>query len=139
MLLLSFSVPCWGEVRPLDSSTQPSESNEPLSWTQAELWKLADDSLTIIEESLIAQGEPVESLSISLPELYQKSLELQKSVNELSQRFESLEKSFSNFGRNLAQAIKDVQASKAELMVWKTTLFVSICINVATIFLFNLR
>ncbi len=59
--------------------------------TTSELWKKAEESLTIIEESLIAQGEPVENLSKSLENLYQKSQELQASVNGLSQRLGSFE------------------------------------------------
>ena len=74
------------------ATTQDSlGTSETSTMTPSELWQKADESLKIIEESLIAQGEPVESLSKSLPELYQKSQELQESVNALSQRFGSFE------------------------------------------------
>ena len=66
-------------------------TNKASTMTPSELWQKAEESLKIIEESLIAQGEPVENLSKSLGSLYQKSQELQESVNALSQRLESLE------------------------------------------------
>lgn len=90
------------------------------------LWQIADESLTIIEESLIAQGEPVENLSLTLPELYQKSLKLQESVNALSLRFESFEEYLTSFEKNMTQAIKVVRESTIELTLWKTVTVVGV-------------
>lgn len=119
MLLLASWVSCWGEARPSVSTDQRSSINRPLSQPPSTLWQKADESLTIIEESLIAQGEPVESLSASLPELYQKSQEFQASVNALSQRFGSFEEYLTNLERNMTQAILAAKASSIELAIWK--------------------
>ena len=91
MCSLSLLVPSWGEARPLVTIPGSYATASPPTETPYELWKKADESLKIIEESLIAQGEPVENLSKSLDGLYQKSQELHQSVNALSLRLESLE------------------------------------------------
>ena len=131
MLLLASWVSCWGEARPSVSTDQRSSISKPLSQPLSTLWQTADESLTIIEESLIAQGEPVESLSKSLPELYQKSQELQESVNALSQRFESFEECLTSLGRNMTQAMQEIRALKAELKMWKILAVVSVSLTVA--------
>ncbi|MHB9152934.1 MAG: hypothetical protein ACYC2S_09775 [Spirochaetales bacterium] len=136
MLLLASWVSCWGEARPSASIDQPSAINAPLSQPPSTLWQRADEALTIIEESLIAQGEPVESLSISLPELYQKSQELQESVNALSLRFESFEEYLINLGKNMTQAIKASRASTAELRIWKTVAIVGIFGSITSVVFF---
>ncbi len=97
LFLLSSLALSWGEARPLATTQDSLGTNEVSTMTPSELWQRADESLKIIEESLITQGEPVENLSKSLPELYQKSQELQESVNALSQRLESLEEYLNNF------------------------------------------
>lgn len=119
MLLLASWVSCWGEARPSVSIDQPSQINVPLSQPPSTLWQIADESLRIIEESLIVQGEPVESLSISLPELYQKSQELDRSVNALLVRFGSFEEYLTSLEGNLTQAIRASRASAVEVAVWK--------------------
>lgn len=103
-----------------------SEMSEVSTMTPSELWQKADESLKIIEESLIAQGEPVENLSKSLGSLYQKSQELQENVNALSQRLESLKGYLISLDRNMTQAILAVKASKTELMTWKILAIVGI-------------
>lgn len=95
--MLSSLALSWGEARPLATTQDSLGTNEVSTMTPSELWKKADESLKIIEESLITQGEPVENLSKSLEGLYQKSQELQESVNALSQRLESLEEYLNNF------------------------------------------
>jgi peptidoglycan hydrolase CwlO-like protein len=130
MLLLASLASCWGEARPSVSTDQRSSINKLLSQPPSTLWQKADESLTIIEESLIAQGEPVESLSVSLPELYQKSQELKESVNALSQRFGSLEEYLTSLGNNLTQAILTAKASKAELITWKILAIASVCVTI---------
>ena len=121
LVLLSFSSGlCWGEARALDISMAYSESNNKPIETLSELWKKADESLRIIEDSLIAQGEPVENLSKNLAELYQKSQELDQSVNELSLRFESLEAYLINLDRNIAQTNKKAKISSIEIAMWKS-------------------
>lgn len=120
MLLLASWVSCWGEARPSVSTDQRSSISKPLSQPPSTLWRIADDSLTIIEESLIAQSEPVESLSKSLPELYQKSQELQESVNALSQRFGYFEEYLTSFEKNITQVIKAIQVSANEQAMWKS-------------------
>jgi len=113
------------------ATTQDSlGASETSTMTPLELWQKADESLKIIEESLIAQGEPVENLSKSLPELYQKSQELQESVNALSQRFGSFEEYLTNLDRNMSQAIQEVKASKAELITWKILAIASVCATI---------
>lgn len=126
MLLLASWVSCWGEARSSASTDQRSSINRPLSQQPSTLWQIADESLMIIEDSLIAQGEPVENLSKSLPELYQKSQELQESVNALSQRFGSFEEYLTSLERNMTQAILAVKASNIELMTWKILAIVGI-------------
>jgi len=105
MLLLASWVSCWGEARPLDSTAPSSGTSASPSLPPSTLWQKADESLRIIEESLITQGGPVESLSKDLPELYQKSQELQESVNELSQRFGLFEKSFKSLEKRIKYII----------------------------------
>lgn len=85
-LLVSWAY-CWGEARPLATTQDSLEVSEAPTMTPSTLWQKADESLKIIEDSLIAQGKPVENLSKGLENLYQKSQELQGSVNALSQRF----------------------------------------------------
>lgn len=119
LLLLSSWGLSWGEARPLATTQDSLETSEVSIMTPSELWQKADESLKIIEESLIAQGEPVESLSKSLPELYQKSQELQGSVNALSQRLESLEGYLTSLEKNMAKAIKVAKTTESKLMVWK--------------------
>ena len=103
MLLLACSASCWGEARYLGYTDQRSATSEQPSQPLSTLWQKADESLRIIEESLIAQGEPVQDLSKGLPELYQKSQELQENVNALSLRFEYLEKHLATFEKNISQ------------------------------------
>ena len=113
ILLLAFLGSLWGKARPSVSADQRSSTSKSLSQPPSTLWQIADESLTFFEESLITQGEPVESLSKNLPELYQKSQELQESVNALSQRFGSFEGYLTSLDRNMTQAILAVKASKA--------------------------
>lgn len=119
MLLLASWVSCWGEARPSVSIDQRLSISKPLSQPPSTLWQIADESLTIIEESLIAQGEPVESLSKSLPKLYQKSQELQESMNALSLRFGSFEEYLTSLDRNLTKAIWGTRTAVIELKIWK--------------------
>lgn len=133
MLLLASLVSCWGEARPSASIDQSSAISVPLSQPPSTLWQRADEALTIIEYSLIAQGEPVENLSIILPELYQKSQELQESVNALSQRFEYFEEYLTSLGKNMTQALQAVRTSKIELAIWKTITIISIIGTIASI------
>jgi len=120
MLLLACSVSCWGEARPLAYTDQRSIISEPPSQPLSTLWQKADESLRIIEESLIAQGEPVQSLSISLPELYQKSQELQENVNALLQQFESLAEYLIKLDRNIISAINETKSSTINSIMWNT-------------------
>jgi ElaB/YqjD/DUF883 family membrane-anchored ribosome-binding protein len=134
MFLLASWVSCWGEARPSGSTNQRSTYSRPLSQPPSTLWQIADESLTIIEESLIAQGEPVESLSASLPELYRKSQELQESVNALSQRFGSFEEYLTSLDRNMTQAIKAFRALAVECRIWKTVAVAGVTGTVIGIF-----
>jgi hypothetical protein len=65
------------------TSSAPEETSEQPSPPPLKLLQSAEDWLKIIEDSLIEQGKPVESLSTDLPALYQRSLELERSVKEL--------------------------------------------------------
>ena len=133
MLLLASWVSCWGEARPSASTDQRSAINALLSQPLSTLWQITDESLTIIEESLIAQGEPVESLSINLDSLYLKSQELQGSVNALSQRLESLEGNLSILEKNMNQAIKGSRVPAIELRIWKTVAVLGISVSITSI------
>lgn len=119
MLLLASWVSCWGEARPSVSTDQRSSISKSLSQPPSTLWQIADESLTIIEESLIAQGEPVENLSKSLPELYQKSQELQESVNALSQRFGFFEEYLTALEKSMYQTIREKEQLTINLIFWK--------------------
>lgn len=121
MLLLACSASCWGEARPLASIDQRSATSEQPSQPLSTLWQKADESLRIIEESLIAQGEPVQNLSKDLPELYQKSQELQESVNALSQRFESLEKSLLSIEIGLEHIRNTIRTSSDGTIHWNAS------------------
>ena len=107
--------------------------SEVSTMTPSELWQKADESLKIIEDSLIAQGEPVENLSKSLEALCQKSQELQGSVNVLSLRLESLEESLTSLEKNMTKIIKESKTYNANLITWKTISFISIFITVTVI------
>lgn len=126
LFLLSSLAVSWGEARPLATTQDSLGTNEVSTMTPSELWQRTDESLKIIEESLIAQGEPVENLSRSLPELYQKSQELQESVNALSQRLESLEEYLIRLDKYLTSAINKVKSSAIELTFWKGIAIVGI-------------
>lgn len=139
MLLLASWVSCWGEVRPSGSIDQRSSNSRPLSQSPSTLWQIADDSLTIIEESLIAQSEPVESLSASLLELYQKSQELQESVNALSQRFESFERFLAKLEKVLTQAVDNSNTAGIKMTIWKTLAIIGISGSVFSMFVFTFR
>jgi peptidoglycan hydrolase CwlO-like protein len=136
MLLLVSWVFCWGEARPLATTQDSLEASEVSTMTPSELWQKADESLKIIEDSLIAQGEPVESLSKSLENLYQKSQELQESVNALSQRFESFEEYLTSLEKNMTQAIKTAKVSAIELIFWRVLAIVGIGSSIVGISLF---
>lgn len=102
------------------ATTQDSLGTKEVSiMTPSELWQKADESLKIIEESLIAQGEPVESLSRSLPELYQKSQELQESVNALSQRLESLDGYLIDLDKRVNDILLKFTESNQKAYFWK--------------------
>ena len=116
------------------ATTQDSlGTNEASTTTPSELWQKADESLKIIEESLIAQGEPVENLSKSLPELYQKSQELQGNVNALSQRLESLEGCLIDLERNMK---KGIVQNKALFLI--TVIFQVIISYIITVYVINI-
>jgi hypothetical protein len=125
MLLLACSVSCWGEARFLGYTDQRSATSEQPSQPLSTLWQKADESLRIIEESLIAQGEPVQNLSKDLPVLYQKSQELQESVNALSQRFESFERTFNKLSHDFNKVVF--------LSITEILLFISVGSAVAVI------
>jgi peptidoglycan hydrolase CwlO-like protein len=129
LFLLSSWGLSWGEARPL-ATTQDSLGTSVVStMTPSELWQKADESLKIIEESLIAQGEPVENMSKSLLELYQKSQELQESVNALSQRLESLEESLIDSDKNMTMATKMVRESVKKIVLLGITVIPGILIS----------
>ncbi len=112
------------------ATTQDSLGTSVVStMTPSELWQKADESLKIIEESLIAQGEPVENMSKSLLELYQKSQELQESVNALSQRLESLEESLIDSDKNMTMATKMVRESVKKIVLLGITVIPGILIS----------
>jgi hypothetical protein len=139
MLLLASLVSCWGEARSSAFIDQRSAINVPPSQPLSMLWQKADESLKIIEESLIAQGEPVENLSKSLDGIYQKSQELHQSVNALSLRFEYFEEYLTSLDRNMAQAIKKSRISEGKLMIWKTLSILSMFISIAIALLDGMR
>ena len=138
LLSLLLSVPCWGQEPLSISSSLPPETSEPLSQPQSMLWRIADESLTVIEQSLIAQRQPVENLSIGLPELYQKSLELAQSVNALSLRFESFERYLTSFEKNMTQGIKVARLSVVELTIWRTVAIMSLAGSLTCIIFFTI-
>jgi hypothetical protein len=135
MLLLASLVSCWGEARSSAFIDQRSAISVPPSQPLSMLWQKADESLKIIEESLIAQGEPVENLSKSLDGLYQKSQELHQSVNALSLRFESFEEYLTSLDRNMAQVIKKIRASTVEQVICKTIVILGISASISCILL----
>jgi peptidoglycan hydrolase CwlO-like protein len=135
LFLLSSLALSWGEARPLATTQDSLGTSETSTMTPSELWQKADESLKIIEESLIAQGEPVESLSKSLPELYQKSQELQESVNALSQRLESLEEYLKALDKKLTQTIQTTRLSVIELVIWKVFAFISVSVTFISSFM----
>ena len=130
LFLLSSLALSWGEARPLATTQDSLGTNEVSTMTPSELWQKADESLKIIEESLIAQGEPVESLSKSLPELYQKSQELQESVNALSQRLESLEEYLIDLEKNMAKFQGIRKISIIDQLFLKLTIILNIFISI---------
>ena len=133
LFLLSSLALSWGEARPLATTQDSLGTSETSTMTPSELWQKADESLKIIEESLIAQGEPVENLSKSLPELYQKSQELQGNVNALSQRLESLEGCLIDLERNMK---KGIVQNKALFLI--TVIFQVIISYIITVYVINI-
>lgn len=122
------------------ATTQDSlEMSEVSTMTPSELWQRADESLKIIEESLIAQGEPVENLSKSLEGLYQKSQELQESVNALLQRLEYLEEYLIDLEWNMNQAIKTNKASALVLGIRHTVVVFSISASISIVILLMIK
>jgi hypothetical protein len=124
------------------SAPQGQESPSPLASGTSEpplpppliLLKSAEDWLKIIEDSLNEQGLPVEKLSVTLPELYQKSLALEQSVNELLERSGRLEKSLEIFRKQLKENEIALAKKYKEAIIWKILIVAgisaAICYNV---------
>lgn len=117
LLLLSapLSVPAAQELTssaPAGTSGQPSPP--PLKLLQS-----AEDWLKIIEDSLIEQGKPVESLSTDLPALYQRSLELEKNVKELWELSGRLGESLKSLEKRVNENEKAIEIKNIEIWIFR--------------------
>ncbi len=129
--LLLLSAPFWALAAQESTSSAPAGmSGQPLP-PPLKLLQSAEDWLKIIEDSLNAQGNPVESLLKDLPELYRRSLALEKSVKELWELSGRLGESLKRSEERLRAIENDKLLKNKELGI----LAVFISIEIITIFL----